>query len=76
MPAAAAVCCYCSYTVAVAVAASASFHVCFVLFVFVALRPFRFGDTIAGLWDIGYGVTVVLGEMAVALLKPKPIWPG
>ena len=36
---------------------------------FAGLKPFRFAQTIAGLWDVGEGrgVTVVLGEIVVAL---------
>ena len=38
--------------------------------VFVRLKPFRSIQTIAGLWDVGQGVTLVLGEMDVAQVNP------
>ena len=43
--------------------------------VFFGLKLFRFAQTIAGVWDIGWegeeGLAVVLGEMDVARL----MWP-
>ena len=39
---------------------------------FCWIKPFWPIDAIAGLWDVGEGVTGVLGELDVARMKPKP----
>ena len=41
-------------------------------FFFVGLKPFRPISAIAGPWNVGQGVTGVLGEMDVARVNPYP----
>ena len=43
---------------------------------FVRLKPFRSSQTIAGLWDVGEGVTSVLREMDVARVNPYRFGQG
>ena len=48
---------------------------CWLLFVFVGLRPFQSAETIAGLWDAAYGDdNGPMGEVDVGWVKPS--WPG